>query len=180
MERRVGLLPIWSFPLVLALLGLILCVGNFPAAFQIGIGVESLLYLGYVLWRTRRPSSHPSAVARLLPLFPGHLLLLFAVGLLPEPSPELAAVWMVIPAATMCYDALTEWRRSRKVDWSILAGLYAIIWADLFYLLERVIALGRGLERNAEIPLAVVFGVLGAVFLSVGTYRHWRWRRIEE
>ena len=176
MERPVGLLPVWSFPLILALLGLVLCVGKFPAFFQIGIGVESLLYLAYVLWRTRRPSFHSGAVARLIPLFPGHLLLLFAIGLLPGTSSELTAAWMVIPATTVCYDALTPWGRTRSRAWSILAGLYAIIWADLFYLLERVIALGRALERSAELSLAIVFGVLGAVFLSVGTYRHWRWR----
>ena len=176
MGRHVDLLPIWSFPLILALLGLVLCVGKFPAIFQFGIGVESLLYLGYVLWRTRRPSFRSNAVARLLPLFPGHLLLLFAIGLVPGTSSELTAAWMVIPAATVCYDVLTPWGRTRTRAWSILAGLYVIIWADLFYLLERVIALGRALERSAELSLAIVFGVLGAVFLSVGTYRHWRWR----
>ncbi|MEA1871604.1 MAG: hypothetical protein U9N00_05370, partial [Candidatus Bipolaricaulota bacterium] len=68
-----------------------------------------------------------------------------------------------------------DWERARM---SILAILYCIIWTALFILLERIIALGRGLQGREEIKLIVVFGVVGVVFLGLGVYRHWRVSRL--
>lgn len=168
-------LPIWSYPLVLALLGIVLFVGNLSPPLQAVIGVESLLFLGYLIFRSVRPALKPRAVVRLLPLFPGHLLLLFAISLLPVPATTLVILWAIIPAASVLYDILASRPMFKeRVRMSILVGLYCIIWADLFVLLERVIALGKGLSGSAEIVVAVIFGVIGTVFLFIGAYRHWR------
>jgi len=168
-------LPIWSYPLILALLGIVLFVGNLSPPLQVVVGVESILYLGYLIFRSVKPALKARAVAKLLPLFPGHLLLLFAISLLPAPPTALVILWAVIPVASVLYDLLASWSMLReRVRMSILVGLYCIIWADLFVLLERVIALGRGLSGSAEIVVAGIFGVVGTVFLFVGAYRHWR------
>jgi hypothetical protein len=175
MERRAEPLPIWAYPFVLALLGIVLYVGRLSTTYRLAIGGEGVLYLGYLRLRSRRSLLRPNVVANLLALFPGHLLLLFALGLLPGSVKELVFLWMVIPVMTVFYDIASLWfplAKGRR--WSILAGLYCIIWADLFFLLERVIVVGRGWTKSTEIPVAMGFGAFGGVFLVVGVYRHWR------
>jgi len=171
-------LPAWSYPLVLALLGITLAVGHLPTFLQIAISVETLLFIVYLIIRSRRKlaadnaiESHP--VANLLPLLPGHLLLLFALSIIPGQNTGLVALWMIIPAVSVLYDlvSLSEGQPVPK-QVSILTVLYCIIWADLFALLERVVALGRDLHGASEIKLIVVFGVLAVVFLAAGVYRH--------
>jgi len=179
--RTATTLPTWSYPLVLGLVGIVLYVGNLPLGLKAGIGVESLLFLGYLVYRVRRPAQVSRPVAKLLPLFPGHLLLLFALSLLPNPQTTLAVAWMVVPVATISYDIVGQWPTQReRLRMSILVGLYCIIWADLFFLLERVIALGRNLSGNAEIIVVAVFGVVGIAFIFVGAYRHWRVANVKE
>jgi hypothetical protein len=56
---------------------------------------------------------------------------------------------------------------------SISMILYVILWADLFFLLERAVVLHRQLPGNREIMIAAAFGLAGALFLSMGIYRHW-------
>ena len=95
-------LPRWSYPLVLVLLGIILYIGSLPAVVRIGVGVETILFLTYLLLRShrmRRPSP-----ARVLPLFPGHLLLLLALSLVPAPPASLSVMWMIVPLASVTYD----------------------------------------------------------------------------
>ena len=166
-------LPVWSYPLVLALLGIVIAVGRLSTSFQIAISVETLLFITYLMLRSRRNTSHSQAPSNLLPLFPGHLLLLFALSIVPGQNTGLIGLWMLIPATSVLYD-LVSLRKglpvSRQV--SILAVLYCIIWADLFALLERVVALGRGIQGHGEIKLIVVFGVLAVIFLAAGVYRH--------
>lgn len=166
-------LPVWSYPLVLALLGIVIAVGRLSTSLQIAVSVETLLFITYLVLRSRRNTTQTHALSNLLPLFPGHLLLLFALSIVPGQNTGLIGLWMVIPAASVLYD-LVSLRKglvvSRRV--SILAVLYCIIWADLFALLERVVALGRGIQGAGEIKLIVVFGVLAVVFLAAGVYRH--------
>lgn len=175
------LLPTWSYPFVLGLVGIVLFVGNLSPAMQAGIGVESLLFLSYVFWRARGHPHTSRPVANLLPLFPGHLLLLFALALRPVPSTALVVAWTVVPVATICYDIVTRWPiRSERLKFSLLVSLYCIIWADLFFLLERVIALGRNISGKIEIIIGAVFGVVGIAFLCLGAYRHWRVATVKE
>jgi hypothetical protein len=179
MNARASSLPTWSYPLLLALLGIILAVGRLSPPLQAGVALESLLFLGYLAFRSRREPRKSHAVANLLPLFPGHLLLLFALSLLPETKTYTVLLWMILPAASVIYDVVAgwggDWERTRM---SILATLYCIIWAALFILLERVIVLGRGLQGRDEIKLIVVFGVVGVIFLGLGVYRHWHASRL--
>ena len=165
-------LPVWSYPLVLALLGIIIAVGRLSTLLQIAVSVETLLFIAYLVIRSRRNITVSHAVANLLPLFPGHLLLLFALSIVPGQNTGLITLWMVIPVASVLYDLVSLGKglvTSLRV--SILVGLYCIIWADVFALLERVVALGRDLHGASEIKLIVVFGVLAVVFLAAGVYR---------
>jgi len=163
--------PAWSYPLILALLGIVLAAGHFPPGFAAAIGVETVLFVLYLLYRSHREATQDRAVARLLPLFPGHLLLLFALGLLPGVWHGWIVLWLAVPAATVLYDVVAVRVRGRARA-SILTGLYVIIWAAVFILLERIIALGRGLQGHEETPVIGVIGGLGVVFLAIGVYRH--------
>jgi len=162
-------LPIWTIPLLLAILGITLLVGNLGTASKILVTVEALAYCGYLIVRSRTGGEAPRPVSNLLALFPGHLLLLLAISSLERPN-GLAYVWAIVPPATVLYD-LIAWRGPLRVPirTSISAVLYAIIWADLFFLLERLIALTR--EWNETI-IIVVLGLVGCVFLGLGLYRH--------
>ena len=171
-------LPAWSYPLILAILGIILAVGHLSTFFQIAISVETLLFIAYLIIRSHRTSTadhamKSHAVSNLLPLFPGHLLLLFALSIIPGQNTGLVALWMIIPVASVLYDLVSLGKEPvTSLQVSILAGLYCIIWADVFALLERVVALGRDIHGAGEIKLIVVFGVLAVVFLAAGVYRH--------
>jgi len=162
-------LPIWAIPLLLALVGIVILVGNLGLAANLVVAVEGLATCGYLIARGRAPADAPRPVSNLLALFPGHLLLLMAIATLDAPD-ALAYAWAVVPPATVTYD-LMSWRNwlSVRVRTSILAVLYAIIWADVFFLLERLIALTREWD---ETILIVVFGLVGCVFLGLGLYRH--------
>ena len=162
-------LPIWTIPLLLAILGIVLLMGNFGTVAKVVVTVEALAYYAYLIVRARRAGEAPRPVSNLLALFPGHLLLLLAISSLEAPD-GLAYVWAIVPPATVLYD-LISWRELLRVPirTSISALLYAIIWADLFFLLERLIALTR--EWNETI-IIVVLGLVGCVFLGLGLYRH--------
>ncbi len=162
-------LPVWTIPLLLAILGIVLLVGNLGTAAKVVVSIEALGYCAYLLIRARRDEAAPRPVSNLIALFPGHLLLLLAISSLATPD-RLAYVWAIVPPATVLYDAIT-WRGLLRVQIrsSISAILYAIIWADLFYLLERLVALTR--EWNETI-IIVVFSLVGGVFLGLGIYRH--------
>jgi 4-hydroxybenzoate polyprenyltransferase len=121
----------------------------------------------------KTPGKQARPVSNVLSLFPGHLLLLLAISLLPNPD-GLAGLWAVVPIVSVAYDLAATNATGSKLRTSILIGLYAILWAVLFTLLERVIAIGRGLERGEETMTAVVLGTFGMLFISLGIYRHWR------
>jgi len=163
--------PAWSYPLILALLGIVLAAGHFPAPYAVAIGIETALFVLYLLYRSHRTAPQEGGIARLLPLFPGHLLLLFALGVLSGVWGGWIVLWLVVPAATVLYDVAAA-HASGRARTSILTGLYVIIWAAVFILLERIIALGRGLHGHEEIPVIGVVGGLGVVFLAIGVYRH--------
>ncbi|MGB2983177.1 MAG: hypothetical protein WBC63_04865 [Candidatus Bipolaricaulia bacterium] len=166
-------LPIWSIPFLLAIVGLILFLGNLSALLGAIVSLETVVFAAYLLWRSRRATESVGPVSNLLALFPGHLLLLLAVSLLERPN-GLAALWAIVPAVSVAYDAVSLNGPRGRVRASILIGLYAILWAVLFTLLERVIAIKRGFGRGDEIIVAAAFGVFGILFISLGILRHWR------
>ncbi len=172
-------IPLWSYPLLLALIGIILFMGSFTSAWRVAVGVESVLFIGYLFLRQRLPVHDGVRVANVVSLFPGHLLLLFAIGVLPSPPSSLIALWILIPVMSVLYDLAYGIARL-QLRVSILAGLYCIIWADLFFILERVISLGRGLSREEELIVAAVFGVVGVSFLWIGAYRHLRLSNLDK
>jgi len=174
MKKRTMPFQSWSYPLILALLGIVLWIGNISPDLKAGLVAETLLFLGYLMVFSRGRKTTSSG-ANLISMFPAHLLLLLVILLLPAFNIRLIFVWMVIPAATISYDFVASRSLfSNGVSKSILSGLYCIIWADLFFLLERAVALGRGLTDNKEVVVAAVFCVIGALFLSIGVYRHLR------
>jgi hypothetical protein len=166
--------PIWAIPLVLAELGIVLFVGGLSPVLGAIAASETLLAAAYVLRSARRaPGRPPGPVSNVLSLFPGHLLLLLGISLLPNPD-GLAALWAVVPIVSVGYDLAATHGPKGRARTSTLIGLYAILWAVLFTLLERVIAIGRGFERGEEAIAVVVLGAFGVLFISLGIYRHWR------
>ena len=158
---------------MLAVMGIVLFIGNVPLGAALLIGVETILFCVYLLWRARRRPDTERPIASVLSLFPGHLLLLLAVSLLPEPG-RLALLWALIPPVSIAYDAISIHASKGGLRTSTLIGLYAILWAALFTLLDRVIAIRRGFGEREEIIAAVAFGVFGSLFISLGVFRHWR------
>lgn len=160
-------------PFLWLLAGLIAWIGNLSAPILGVVFTEVLLLSGYLVIRSRRMSTDRAPVSRLLPLLPGHLLVLLIVALLDAPD-RLAWLWTIIPAATIGYDA---WGRgsagSPRVRMSISIALYGILWVDLFFLLGRAVLLHRGLAGSQAVVIATALGLVGALFLSVGVYRHW-------
>jgi hypothetical protein len=167
------LLPIWSIPLMLAVLGIILWVGNLSPLHGVIAASETVLYCVYLVWRSRRRAEAEKPIANILSLFPGHLLVLLAVSLLPDPG-WLASLWALVPAASVAYDAVSINAPKGRGRTSTLIGLYAILWAALFTLLDRVIAIRRGFGEQEEIIAAAAFSVFGILFISLGSFRHWR------
>ena len=166
-------LPIWSIPLMLAVLGIVLWVGNLSPSHGVIAASETVLYCAYLVWRARRRVEAKKPVANILSLFPGHLLVLLAVSLLPDPG-WLASLWALVPVVSIAYDAVSINAPKGMGRTSTLIGLYAILWAALFTLLDRVIAIRRGFGEQEEIIAAVAFGVFGILFICLGTFRHWR------
>lgn len=166
-------LPIWSIPLLLAMVGIALVVGNLSAGLGALVAVETVLFCGYLFWRARMHPNVERPTSNLLSLFPGHLLLLLAIAILPEPG-LLPLLWACIPAASVGYDLVSLRMHRGRTRTSILIGVYAILWTALFTLLNRVIAIGRGFGNREEIIAAVVFGVFGGLFILIGIYRHLR------
>jgi len=166
-------LPIWSVPSLLAIVGIVLFVGNLSSALMVVVSVETVISCLYLIWRIRRRPDVPRPITNVLSLLPGHLLVLLMVSLLEAPD-LLAAVWASIPAATIAYDVVSFGAPKGSVRTSTLIGLYAILWAVPIALLERVIAIRRGLDGGTETIVVIAFAVAGVVFISLGVYRHWR------
>ncbi len=161
-------MPVWSLPFLVLLLVMVLYFGNLTLVPAVVASLETLVAVVYVLAMRNRPTG--KLVANVLPLLPAQMLLLFGISLLPQPG-VLALAWTVIPAASLTYDGVAR-RAAFRVRTSILAGLYCILWADVIFLLERWIALGRGLTGSTSIAAAVAFGVVGGLFLFTGIRRH--------
>jgi len=165
--------PILTIPLLLALVAIALVVARFDASATIGVLTVSMAVSGYLWVRARRGDGKTVPVSRLLPLLPGHALVLLGIGLVQVPG-VLPWLWMLVPIVTAGYDALGRKAASRTRKWmSILGFLYVILWADLFFLLERIIVLRRGMSGSEEVILATAFVLVGGIFLGLGIYRHW-------
>jgi hypothetical protein len=100
-------LPIWSLPLLLAVLGIVLLVGNLSVLLGAVAAVETVLVCAYLLLRARRTEGGRRSVSNVLGLLPGHLLLLLAVSLLREPD-RLAALWTAVPIVSLAYDFVSR------------------------------------------------------------------------
>jgi len=166
--------PSLTYPFILALLVLIFIWGNISMLLKTAVGVETVLFLGYLIFNAPK-KGRLAPMSNIVGLFPGHLLLLVAMSFLSSLGPGLFFLWMLIPAASAVYDYLGRGVRiTGRAKKSILAGLYCIIWADVFFLLERIIVVGRGYSGLKEIILGVVLFVIAGWFLSIGAYRHLR------
>ena len=165
-------LPVWSIPFLLSLMGIAVFIGNLSQAVLIVAGLETIIVSAYLVIRTRSEPSDRQPTSNLLSLFPGHLLVLIMIALLDQPN-VLAWLWTLVPPATLVYDVVgRNSKLSAKVRMSISMILYGILWADVFFLLERAVVLHRQISGNREIMIAAAFGLVGALFLLLGVYRH--------
>jgi len=166
-------LPIWAIPILLVILGIILLIGNLSSVMGLIVGAEVVGVCAYLLWRVRGEPDGARPISNVLSLFPGHMLLLLAVSLVESPD-RLAALWAIVPIATIIYDQASLRMPVGPARTSILIGGYAILWAVLFALLERLIAFRRAATPRGEIIVATAIGVFGLLFISLGIYRHIR------
>jgi hypothetical protein len=165
-------MAVWSIPVLLVLQGIVWLVGGFSPSVLAAATALTLIYVVYFWMKGRSLHTGPKPIANVVALYPGHLLLLIALSLVPASS-LLGAVWCALPVATMAYDVAT--RRPNLVGRrSILAGLYCIIWAVVFFLLEQAIVLGKDLSGSREITAAIAVGAIGILFCGTGIYRHRR------
>jgi len=166
-------LPVWSIPFLLALVGIAALVGHLSPVVLLVVGIETVIVSAYLILRSRNESTERQPLSNLLSLFPGHLLVLIIIALLNQPE-KLAWLWTLVPLVTIAYDAVgRSLKLSSVLRVSISMFLYGILWADLFFLLERAVVLHRQISGNQEIMIAAGFGIAGALFLSLGVYRHW-------
>ena len=166
-------LPVWSIPFLLALVGIVAWVGHLSPAVLLIVVLETLIFSGYMILQSRSEPSDRQPASNLLTLFPGHLLVLIIIALLDEPN-MLAWLWTLVPLSTLAYDVVGRSQKlSSVLRMSISMILYGILWADLFLLLERAVVLHRQISGSREIMIAAAFGIIGALFLSLGVYRHW-------
>lgn len=157
---------------MLTLVGIAALVGHLSPVVLIVAGLETVLVSAYLVIRARSEPSDRQPTSNLLPLFPGHLLVLIIIALLDRPN-MLAWLWTLIPLATLAYDVVgRNAKLTSVIRMSISMILYGILWADLFFLLERAVVLHRQILGNREIMIAAAFGVVGTLFLSLGVYRH--------
>ncbi|UCF09547.1 MAG: hypothetical protein JSW65_05650 [Candidatus Bipolaricaulota bacterium] len=172
--------PPWSYPLLLALTGIVIFVGGLPVLVAGLVGAEVAVTLAYlVATRMRPPARKP--VSNLVALLPGHLLVLLALTLVVDGGGSYGYLWLVLPVATLGYDAAFRWRLPGRLALSIPIILYAILWASLITLLERIVVLARGVGGQTEFAIAAVFGVAGVGFIALGVYRHWHaWTAAKE
>ena len=105
-------LPVWSIPFLLTLVGIAALVGHLSTAVLIVIGLETLAVSAYLVIQARRAPSDRQPISHLLPLFPGHLLVLTIIALLDRPD-TLAWLWTLVPLTTLAYDAVG---RSTKIS----------------------------------------------------------------
>ncbi|MBE0634731.1 hypothetical protein IH601_01865 [Candidatus Bipolaricaulota bacterium] len=167
------LLPVWSIPFLLALVGIAALVGHLSPIVLLVVGLETLIVSAYLIFRSRNEPSKQQPSSNLLTLFPGHLLVLIIISLLDHPN-MLAWLWTLVPSATLAYDAIgRSLKLSSVLRTSISMILYGILWADLFFLLERAVVLHRQLSGDRAIMIAAAFGGVGVLFISLGVYRHW-------
>lgn len=165
-------LPVWSIPFLLTLAGIAALIGGLSTVVIMVIGLETLAVSAYLVIRARDERSDRRPVANLLPLFPGHLLVLIIIALLDRPN-MLAWLWTIIPVATIAYDVVgRSTRSSPKARLSISMILYCILWIDVFFLLGSAVVLHRQISGTGEIVITAAFGLAGTLFLLLGVYRH--------
>ncbi len=165
----------WTYPLIVALAAMVLFVNSTPLVWSLLVSLGCLIWLFYA-WRTdtSRPSDRPKPLAGLITLLPGHLLLLFAILFTAGANRRLMIVWLLVIPLTILYDAVGRSARGWKGRTSISAGSYAIIWSALFFLLERVIVVGRAVGGSVATAVAVCFAAFGCGFVFIGIQRHRR------
>lgn len=173
-------LPAWSYPLLLALAGIVILVGRLSAHVAAIVACEVLVSLGYLI-ATRAHVPRTKPVSNLIALLPGHLLLLLALTLVVDRGGDYVYLWIALPVVTLAYDASFRWSPRGVLALSIPVTLYAILWASLITLLERIVVLARGLGGQSEFVIAAILGVAGVGFIALGIYRHWRsWTAAKE
>ena len=111
--------------LTIALGALVLVLGSFSLAERIILGVTILTFLGYKIFREQRGFRFELVKGNLLPLFPGHLLLLLGLATMKNYSTELLGIWIAIVALTIGLDL---WANSVGAGrWALLTGTYCLI-----------------------------------------------------
>lgn len=140
---------------LLTLLLIVLCAGLSPAPPPLR-AISGLLLVGlwgYSLWQ--------AASIRLLP---GHALMFLGLSLVQAEIGLL--IWFFVPPLYLALDI------SFRKGWrSLSAGLYAILWLTLFFLVHQLVAVGRGFFGSALWAWSAGLSIFAAAFVTIGALR---------
>ncbi|MBI1742529.1 hypothetical protein HYR54_05610 [Candidatus Acetothermia bacterium] len=159
--------------LTISLGALVLALGSFSLAERVILGATILIFLSYRIFREQRGFRFELVKGNMLPLFPGHLLLLLGLATMKSYTTELLGIWIVIVVLTIGLDLLANLMGAER--WALLAGTYCLIFGGVFYLIRELFVRSEKFsEQSAAISLGI--GIGGGLYLALAVYRFYRLR----
>lgn len=156
--------------MAIALGVLTLALGRFSPAERFVTGAVIALFFLYLIFRERRGFRKEYAWKNLLGLFPGHLLLLFAIATTKSYNSYLLLVWIAMVGATLGFDILAN-RKEFKMQRGILGMLYCAVWVDLFFLIRQLVVSGGRLSERTGFMVSIGITIFAIIYLLTAIYR---------
>lgn len=152
--------------------GLIVALGRFSLFERVGSALVVAVAVGYLVHRDRRGFRREFVRGNLLYLLPGHLALLLGLSVLVAGyRPYLWWAWLVLVLGTLAFDAVAHSGWSFAAQKRAVMVLYALVWADAFFLIQRLIALGGKLDGAGLQTLSAALAVFGVAYIGLALYR---------
>jgi len=159
--------------LTIALGALVLALGSFSLAERVILGATILIFLGYKIVREQRGFRFELVKGNMLPLFPGHLLLLLGLTTMKSYTTELLGIWIAIVALTIGLDLFANLFGVER--WALLAGIYCLIVGGVFYLIRELFVRSEKFSEQSAV-ISLVIGIVGGLYLALAVYRFYRLR----
>jgi len=163
-------LGIWSKVAVLLLSGLVAAFGTFPLWARVGSVLVAVGGVAYLIYRERVGFRREFVKGNLLYLLPGHVALLLGLGMVGGAS-ALWWAWLALIAATVAFDWNAHGPLGFEAQRRVAMALYALIWADVLFLIERLVRLGGELEGGGALALTAGIALFGVAYIGLALYR---------
>lgn len=161
---------IWNKIAVVILSGLVATLGTFPLWARVGTVLVAAGATVYLIHRERAGFRREFVKGNLLYLLPGHVALLFGVSVAGG-APALWWAWLALIAATVAFDRAAHSALAFEAQKRVVMALYALIWADILFLIERLVRLGGKLEGGGALLLTAGVAVFGVAYIGLALYR---------